>query len=362
MLYQHMYDGEPSTGPESVRPPTDWEALARYLAGESPQDEVARIEARLNAQPADKALMDSLAAVTERMALKPPKDLDVESALARVKARRSAVEARPLQLERAAARPLGKWRVSLTAIAAVAVFAVGVAGFLSLRDRPSQQLAPSSSRMVATGVGMIDSLRLPDGTRVIVGPLSSVTIAANYGVQSRNLEVRGDAYFEVVHDASRPLTVRAAGAIIEDIGTRFAVRTDAGDGVAVSVAEGSVSLQGVNTNGHGIVLRPGDRGLVLPSGQTTTRRGTQEDMAWMRGRLVFREAPITEVAASLKRWYGIELRVPDESLASRHLTATFSGEPPERVLEVIRLVLGADIERRGDTVIVRPAQGSSRLK
>ena len=362
MLYQHMSDGKPPTGPDSVSPPADWEALARYLAGESPRDEAVRIEARLNAQPAEKALMDSLAAVTQRMAVGTPPDLDVEAALTRVKARRSAVDARPLKLEQPAGQPRFTWRAPLTAIAAVAIFAIGVAGFLSLRDRPAHQIAPASARMVATGVGVIDSLRLPDGTRVILGPRSSLTIAANYGVQHRDVEVRGDAYFDIVHDASKPLTIHAAGAIIEDIGTRFTVRTDAGDGVAVSVAEGSVSLQGVNTNGHGIVLRPGDRGSVLPNGHAVSRRGTQEDMAWMRGRLVFREAPITEVAASLRRWYGIELRVADESLASRHLTATFSGEPPQRVLEVIRLVLGADIERRGDTVIVRPAQGSSRLK
>jgi transmembrane sensor len=82
----------------------------------------------------------------------------------------------------------------------------------------------------------------------------------------------------------------------------------------------------------------------------------------MRGQLVFREAPLAEVVASLRRWYGIELRVADTSLGSRHLTATFSSEPPDRVLEVIRLVLGADIERRGDTAIVRPTRGSMRLQ
>jgi transmembrane sensor len=357
-----MSDGKPHTASDSVSQPADWEALARFVAGESSRDEVAQLEARLSAQPADKTLMDSLAQVTQRMAAGIPPDLDVEAALLRVKARRSVVDARPLKLEQSIPRPGFAWRVPLSAIAAVAVFAIGIAGFLSLRDRPTQQIAPSAARMLATGIGVIDSLRLVDGTRVVLGPRSSITIAANYGVQRRDVEVRGDAYFDVVHDASRPFTILASGAIIEDLGTRFAVRTDAADGVAVSVSQGSVSLQGVNTNGHGIVLRPGDRGSVLPNGQTVTRRGTSEDMAWMRGRLVFREAPLTEVIASLKRWYGIELKVSDESLAGRHLTATFSGEPPERVLEVIRLVLGADIERRGDTVIVRPAKGSSRLK
>lgn len=357
-----MSDGKPYEGPDSVSQPADWEALARYLTGESAPAEAAQLEARLNAQPADKALMDSLARVMGRMAAGAPSDLDVEAALLQVKARRNAVDARTLKLEPSVGKPRFAWRLPVSAIAAVAVFAIGVAGFLSLRDRPAQQIAPSASRMVATGVGIIDSLQLADGTRVILGPRSSITIAANYGAQRRDVDVSGDAYFDVVHDASKPFTIHASGATIEDLGTRFTIRTDAADGVAVSVSQGSVSLQGVNTNGHGIVLHPGDRGSVLPNGQAVTRRGTSEDMAWMRGRLVFREAPLTEVIASLKRWYGLELKVPDESLASRHLTATFSGEPPERVLEVIRLVLGADIERRGDTVIVRPAKGSSQLK
>ena len=357
-----MSDGKPHTGSDSVSQPADWEALARYLTGESSRDEVAQLEGRLNAQPADKALMDSLAQVTQRMAAGALSDLDVDAALLKVKARRSAVDARPLKLDRSVAQPRFAWPLPLSAIAAVAVFAISVAGFLSLRDRPTQPTVPSASRMVATGVGMIDSLRLPDGTRVVLGPRSSITIAANYGVQHRDVEVNGDAYFDVLHDAAKPFTVHAPGVTIQDVGTRFTVRTDARDGVAVSVSQGSVSLQGVNTNGHGIVLHPGDRGSVLPNGQAVTRRGTREDMAWMRGRLVFREAPLTEVIASLKRWYGLDLKVTDESLSSRHLTATFSGESPERVLEVIRLVLGADIERRGDTVIVRPAKGSSPLK
>jgi transmembrane sensor len=215
--------------------------------------------------------------------------------------------------------------------------------------------------MIATGVGALDSLRLPDGTQIVLGPLSSVRIAKGYGTTSREVDVSGDAYFEVVHDSSKPFVAHALHATVQDIGTKFAVRTDAAEGVAVSVSEGSVSLQGTNPGrggvggsaGGAIVLRPGERGVVRPDGQTMKERAAPDDMAWLRRQLVFRETPLPEVAASLHRWYGIELRVPDTSLAARHLTATFSGEPPERVLEVIRLVLGADIERRGDTAIVR---------
>ena len=340
----------------------DWEALARYVTGESPPDEVERLEARFAAQPADKKLLDALAEVTRQMASAVPADLDVEAALRRVKARRNESATRPLEFRRPivdARRPV-RWHVPVPALAAAAVLAVGVAGYLTMRTPKSAIPVSPSAPMVATGVGVVDSLRLPDGTRIVLGPLSSVKVAAGYGMTSRDVDVTGDAYFDVVHDSSKPFTAHALHATIQDVGTKFAVRTDAADGVSVSVTEGSVALQGTSPVRNGgnaprgaIVLKPGEKGVVRSDGQTIKQRAGPEDVAWMRHQLVFREAPLSEVAASLNRWYGIELRVPDTSLATRHLTATFSGESPERVLDVIRLVLGADIERHGDTAIVR---------
>jgi transmembrane sensor len=338
----------------------DWEALARYVVGESPPEEVEQLETRLAAHPADKALLDALAQASQRMAADIPTNLDVESALRRVKARSNETTGRPLEFRRPLvdARREVRWRVPLPAIAAAAVVAIGLAGYFSMRPRRIEPLPPLSARMIATGVGSLDSLRLPDGTRIVLGPLSTIRIAQGYGTTSREVTVSGDAYFEVVHDSSRPFVVHASHANVQDLGTKFTVRTDAAQGIAVSVSEGSVSLQGTNPNrgvagGGAVVLKPGERGIVLSDGQTVKEHSEPDDMAWLQRQLVFREAPLPDVVTSLHRWYGIELRVPDTSLAARHLTATFSGEPPERVLEVIRLVLGADIERRGDTAIVR---------
>jgi transmembrane sensor len=285
-----------------------------------------------------------------------PIDVDVEGALARVKARRdgSVTDIRDRRHTPSPARAASKWRLSFPAVAAaVALFAAGIT-WVTLRDRQPRQIAIEQPRMLATGVGVRDSLILSDGSLVRLGPLSSVTIARDYGTESREVVVRGDAQFTVVHDERRPFTVRAGEAEIVDIGTVFAVRSDAASGVTVSVTEGSVSLRASSNPGtRGVILNAGDRGLVQPDGQAIARRGvvTDDDIAWMRGRLVFRESPMAEVVASVRRWYGIEMRV-DPGLMNRHITATFEAEPADRVLEVLRLVLGAEIERRGDTAIV----------
>ena len=250
----------------------------------------------------------------------------------------------------------------MPALAAAALLTVGVASWMAYRNRPAARPVAAVTGMLGTGVGVRDSLTLSDGTRIVIGPLSSVTVPADYGVNSRSVEVKGDAWFEVVHDEKKPFTVRAANATIVDVGTTFAVRSDTPDGVSVSVTEGAVSLRQVNSPPQqGVILKAGDNGRLEPGGRVIPQRGaaTSDDVAWRDGRLVFREARISDVARSMRKWYGIEMKVADRSLDNRHLTATFAGESPDRVLETIRLALGAEIERHGDTAIVRLPKGKN---
>jgi transmembrane sensor len=332
----------------------DWEALARELTGEALPGDEERI--RLE----DRELLERMAPAISVMRTSAPSDIETEAALRNVKARPDfrSVASTPVK------RP--RWLIPMPALAAAALLTVGVASWMAYDHRPKEQVAAATeARMLGTGVGVRDSMRLSDGTRVIIGPLSSVKVAAGYGQTSREVEVSGDAWFDVVHDESRPFTVHAGGATIVDIGTQFTVQSDDPAGVSVSVTEGSVSLRQVNTPPqHGVILKAGDNGVLQNGGQVIARRGsvTDDDTAWLRGKLVFRDAPISEVVNSVRKWYGIEVKVADRSLENRHLTATFAGETPERVLEVIRLALGADIERRGDTAIVRSAKGSMRSR
>ena len=298
-----------------------------------------------------------------------PSDIDVEGALQNVKARINSAGTRSLSLElpsrKASSGQVIRWRVPFPAIAAAALVAIGLGTWLTIRKNTAPvTTAVAAPRMVATGVGARDSLILRDGTKVILGPQSSIKVASGYGTANRQVEVRGDAFFDVVHNSTTPFIVHTGNAVIQDLGTRFAVRSDAAGGIGVTVTEGSVSLAPVQSAAPPVVLKPGDQGMLDAMGKVTTRRGTAtgDDIAWLTGRLVFREAPISEVISSMRRWYGIDLQLADSSLSNRHLTATFSGEPPDRVLEVLSLALGADIERHGDTAIVRPAKGRVRQR
>lgn len=330
-----------------------WNVLARYLSNESSPDEVDAVPRWVAGDPRRGQLLATLDRALHTLASKPPADLDVDGAIRTVSRRLGEAQVRPMVRKR--------WLViGLRAAAAVAI----VLGATELWRR-TQAPSPTPPAVVptayVTGVGQTDSVRLPDGSRVVLGPGSRLTLPADYGIAGREVQMAGEALFDVLHDPAGPFVVRVGRALIRDLGTTFTVRDDGGL-VRVAVVSGSVLLQDTlrltplaPDSAQGLVLRAGDRGTLSPQGETASERAAaiSNDLAWTSGHLVFNNAPLPVVAAGLKRWYGIELRVPESKLSGRHLTASFAGESVPEVLSIIGLALGAEVERRGDTAVVR---------
>ncbi len=352
--------------------PFDWETIARYLAGECPAEDAEAIRRWMDAHPNDAALVRALHATADRAAAAPSSatmTIDVDAAWQRVAAQTSAAQTSAAQTSAAQTSPdpavvvLSRWRRPVVrAAAALLVVAIGALRWLSTRDADA-----TARRQYATTVGQRDSVRLPDGSTVLLAPNSRLDVSDDYGDARRDVTLVGEAFFDVRHDSARPFVVHAAGALVRDVGTTFTVRTDApavaGDDstvarVRVAVRSGAAELSasdvaGAASNaGSTALLRAGDVGAVTAAGRVIARPGasTDDDVAWTRGRLVFRHASLDVVRAELRRWYGVELRVADTVVAGRHLVATFSGEPLDGVLRVIGLALGARVEREGGIV------------
>lgn len=340
--------------PGSAPGNTDWEALARFLAGESPAEEVDAVRGWLSEHPDRQAVLDALDRAMTAGATPPPADLDVDAALTRVHRRMDELAVRPLRRPPSTETARRGWRSPVLGAAAAVLLAVGGwFGGQALRDGD-----PAARVAYATETGQRQTVRLPDGTSVLLGPDSRVTLPPDYGRRDRVVELVGQAMFDVPHDDARPFTVHAGGARVRDIGTAFSVLSGPA-GVRVVVTEGAVALAPAAGDAEGVILRKGERGVLAPAGAAPQRAAaTAEDLAWTRGELVFRDAPLAQVAAELRRWYGVELRA-EGAVAGRRLTASFQGEPRERVLEVVVLALGAEMNVRGDTAVLHAA-GTTR--
>lgn len=331
-------------------PEADWDAISRFVAGESDAVESAAVSQWLAAHPEDAALAAIVKARADQAAMRSAVAVDTERALAAV--RRRITETPSLTVERGGATKPAvaarRWRGPVFAAAAALTAMVGVAQWRGGNTATAQ--------VYATQVGQRDSVKLPDGSMVVLAPGSRLTVAPGFNDGNRDVTLEGAAFFEVKHDGAHPFVVHSRDAEIRDIGTAFSVKTDANGRVAVAVTHGIVALRDTAAGSSAPVeLRAGDRG-VLQAGAVAVARGTvtDEDMAWTRGQLAYRDAPLAEVQADLRRWYGIELQVTDAVLAQRTLTASFRGDSAAQVVQVIALALGADVVQRGDTILLQP--------
>jgi transmembrane sensor len=357
--------------PPNLLPPedADWEAIARYFAGESSPEEATQVRRWLQAHPAEASALRVLNGATADLVNVTPADLDVEAALGRVIERRDAADIIPIDSKRAARTPVRtvaparRWQPFAIPAAAAAVLLIAFGLYRrNTAQEPGYEVTPSP-QTYATTVGKRDSVRLADGTRIVLAPDSRLDVAAGYGGSVRQVSLQGEAYFDVKHDDARPFVVHAGDAAIRDLGTTFTVRATGEQGVRVAVTSGLVSLsrsQGAPTDS--VVLRPGDAGTLGVDGRALVERSgaAEADTAWTQGRLVFDNAPISTVRTEVRRWYGIDVQF-DSSFADSHLSTTFNGnESADDVLRVIRLTLGAEVARQGNTATIKPAAARPR--
>lgn len=349
--------------------------MGRFLSGESDADEAAGIAVWLAEHPEDARLVDAMRDASQQLASDMRTPVDTEHALAAVKARReSATPVLPsIEAARTARRKpsdrvptlstpsarssavsaFPRWGI-VRAVAAAVIVAAGLLVWRTQRD------APAPATQIAVAPGARDSVRLPDGTRVLLGPGSSLTYEASYGDASREVVLQGDGFFEVSRDDTRPFTVRAADAVIVDLGTAFTVRSDAVRGVAVAVTSGRVRLARAGETAH-LELGAGDAGVLPVTGASPVLDSVPLDdaLAWTTGTLVFRDASFAEVAIALARWYGVAVTA-DSGVQRARVTATFREDSRATVLETLALSYGATFALAGDTVHFRVAGASPR--
>src|SRR5205085_12606417 len=114
-----------------------------------------------------------------------------------------------------------RWdRAPIVRIAAAVVVVAGLA--FAWRQFGSSR--SGGSKLFATTVGERRSIDLADGTHVILGPLSELRVDDAYNKTGRRVDLDGEAWFEVRHDAAQAFQVHAGGTVTEDLGTSFSVR------------------------------------------------------------------------------------------------------------------------------------------
>jgi transmembrane sensor len=252
-------------------------------------------------------------------------------------------------LKRHSPRPTPvQWRVALPAALAVAVL-VSLGGLWSIGA-----LEPA----YATRVGEQRLVPLGDGSDVRLNTDSKIRVRYRAGERRVILE-RGEAFFDVAHDPSRPFVVAADGAHVRALGTKFDVRRGS-SGVGVTLVEGSVL---VRQDG-----RPGETHLSPNQQLTVTAHGISaprptdaiEAASWTTGRLRFRNMALSDAVAEVNRYSNRKLVLDaPATLAAEPVTGEFDVGDTEAF--VTALSVSFDLQASnpsGRTIRLTPRQGA----
>ena len=205
-------------------------------------------------------------------------------------------------------------------------------------------------------------ITLPDGTQVALGAASTMTSQFSGG--QRRIELKnGEAFFQVVHDQSRPFVVAAGDISVRDIGTAFDVRRT-GERVTIAVTQGRVEIADMNQ-------KPGEsqRGtLEVTAGQlvsydpatssmTVGSVAPEQATAWRDDRLEFIDEPLGVVIANVNRYSSQPLHIADADLSKLRYTGSIRTDAIDSWLGALPQVFPLRVNKQSDQVILSDAEG-----
>jgi len=217
-------------------------------------------------------------------------------------------------------------------VAATAAAAAVIAGVFLFRGKPSYEYFAAGDTLAVA--------QLKDGSSVTLSPGSSLRYSQ--GKKSRNVDLKGTAYFSVKHDAKSPFTVSVAGAEVKVLGTVFQVKQSS-DGVSVNVMEGKVLFTG-EESGNGPVLTAGmesflEKGAESPVVLDTP---TPNPTAWLTGEFRYDAIPLETVLSELSEYFGKEISAAPVYL-QKPLTGVFLSDDLDSIVDAIESALEVKI-------------------
>ncbi len=196
---------------------------------------------------------------------------------------------------------------------------------------------------VYTAATATEMFTLPDGSRVHLDRGSRLMVPRPFGKRNRKVSLRGTAYFEVRHDATRPFTVHAGSVDITVLGTRFSVSSNRG-GTTVDLVEGKVQVTAPDSR---VILQPGEEARWSPNEKKLSKEPIRDPnfLAWKTRHLTFEATPLRQVLTTLEKTYHTRFLTPDTAALDCRVTAIFDREPLQNVLATLAEVLDISFEQ-----------------
>lgn len=252
----------------------------------------------------------------------------------------------PMRLASAGHR--SRWGNIIKSVAAVVAIStlVGFGMFYSAKPVEKAFETKTGGRQIVT---------MADGSTIELNTNTRLRLLQSGNERQVTLE-RGEAYFQIRHNAANPFVVIAGSHRVTDLGTKFVVRRLPSE-LKVTLLEGSARVDANSNRGNSasVTLTPGD--VAIASGETlaVTKKGAsqlKDDLAWRRGLLVFRNASLAAAASELNRYNTTQVTISDAATAQIAIGGTFPAADPAAFARVAHELLGLHVADHGTELVI----------
>ena len=313
-----------------------WDLAAKQFAGKATPAEQEELRSWLGANPAHQAQFRDQQRLWQLTAPVPAIEVDTDAAWQKVRADIRLQEPQH-------AKVISMYRL-VGRVAAAVTLLIGLAWLIQYNYFPYYGL-----EVAEAGKGQ-RTVVLPDSSRVWLNKESKLIYAANFEGTTREVQLEGEAFFEVQRDTQKPFVIETDEAQIKVLGTSFNLRAYPNEEQEeLVVATGKVAFTAAEGTAKAIITLGYAASLNRKSNTITKQRVSDENAwAWKSGRLQFKDQPLKEMLPDLERYYGVKLQLQNAALGDCRYTGSFHQAGLEEVLQVLAATLQLAYEEQNN--------------
>ena len=307
--------------------------LAKYLAGETNTAEEQQVLKWLEVEENRKEF-EAFKSIWEFSADAELPQVDVDSAWEKVQSQinKESQDTPIRRLNSKADQPAVNWFLRIAAVLVPAVAIVLAVWQFSMNEVEQIVLASDSERI---------EQKLPDGSSIWLSPNSELTYPEEFSEANREVELTGEAFFEVARNEQQPFIIHTSQADVKVLGTSFNVNTF--EQIEVIVESGKIAFY-TEKKAEYVELKKGDKAVLQNDQKIVKSESVESDFYSRKTRtLVFDQTEMFKVAEVLQTIYRVNIDLSNEEIGSCRLTATFRDQEVNEILDVIAETFGLQI-------------------
>jgi ferric-dicitrate binding protein FerR (iron transport regulator) len=247
---------------------------------------------------------------------------------------------------------------SILILVGIVFSAIFIISQINTKNGNNQVVSASEPQLItkSTPNRRMFRMRLDDGSFVHLNAVSTISYPPQFDGSKREIEISGEAYFDIERDESRPFDITVKDYMVSVLGTSFNIEAypDEED-FSVVVESGMVRVNLNRENLEPLILTKDQKLTFSPrSGKVTVYTvSSEEELSWRKGILRFDSTPMAKVEKMLERWYGVDLIIDDESIYEKTLSGVHQNENLKSVVEALTYATGTKYQIRDNSIIIK---------